>query len=249
MKSFIFLLTFILLPAELLYTQDSWHKQFYDSTIMLTYIYFINENTGWAVGYTGNIVHTSDGGETWISQTSGTIDWLNCVYFIDSNTGFISGYGFILKTINSGLNWDKINIDTLIDNKKFEFFELYFSCIDTGYLLGAIKESFSDDAFWRHWYFVKSDGGLKSFEMIDKGKDDYWAKVQFYYFYFHNRNLFHEEKIGYKLKRYTLSKTYDDGVTWKNIGGFISIFFVNPQVGYAIGSHGFTIFKTTSGGE
>ena len=254
MKFLIFLLAFILLPAQLLHSQDSWHKQFCDSTKMLRKIYFINENTGWAVGWTGNVLNTTNGGDSWNSQISGTIKRLNSVYFINPDTGFISSSGFILKTLNSGTNWDKISIDTFVNNKKFEFRELYFPCIDTGYLLGTILESNGSDVFWDHWYLLKSYDGLKSFEIIDKGKYDREdsAENQFLKLYFPTRVYFHEGTIGYKIvwerEHYMLSKTYDDGLTWSQKGWFKSIFFVSPKIGYAI-INNFTIVKTTSGGE
>jgi photosystem II stability/assembly factor-like uncharacterized protein len=73
MKLSIILLALILLPAQLLYSQYSqestkgWFPQFHDTTKDLSYIYFINENTGWAVGFKGCIVNTTNGGEVWNS--------------------------------------------------------------------------------------------------------------------------------------------------------------------------------------
>jgi len=37
-------------------------------------IYFADSNNGWAVGFEGTILHTSDGGVNWVQQTSGTGD-------------------------------------------------------------------------------------------------------------------------------------------------------------------------------
>ena len=34
---------------------------------------FVNASTGWAVGESGTIIHTTDGGDTWVGQDSGTI--------------------------------------------------------------------------------------------------------------------------------------------------------------------------------
>lgn len=261
MKLRIILLAFILLPAQLLFSQLSqfstkgWFPQFHDTTKGLSYLFFINENTGWAVGYKGCIVNTTNGGEIWISQISGTREWLESVYFINPDTGFIGSRGFILMTVNSGLNWDKIIIDTLINGNKIVFFESYFPCIDTGYFLGGVLQN-GGDVFWYHWYFLKSYDGLKSFEIVDKGDKD-TPVTQYYNLYFPNRNFFHEEKIGYKrITSGTYSKTYDDGITWKFMGPFNFIYFVNSNVGYGLVNHSYgydlghiTIVKTTTGGE
>ncbi len=258
MKHFLIILIFILLPAEIVYSQNGWVPQFHDPTVGLRYIYFINENIGWAVGFHGNIVNTTDGGETWNSQTSGTNDLLYSVYFINPDTGFISGKGYILKTVNSGSNWDKINIDTMVGNNIIDIIELYTPSVDTAYFLGAVEEHYSNSfelLEWYHWYLLKSFDGFKSFEIIDRDRNDSTPN-QYSNLYFPNRNFFHDEKIGYKLGRSgSLYKTYDDGLTWNWIGGFNYAFFVNSRVGYGLINHGYgydgqiIIVKTTTGGE
>jgi photosystem II stability/assembly factor-like uncharacterized protein len=46
---------------------------------------FTNANTGTATGDNGTILRTTDGGNTWIIQTSGTTNTLYGVCFIDVN--------------------------------------------------------------------------------------------------------------------------------------------------------------------
>jgi hypothetical protein len=51
------------------------------------------------VGGYGTILKTTDGGNNWIAQTSGTTDNLHSVYFTSSTIGWVvGGYGTILKT-------------------------------------------------------------------------------------------------------------------------------------------------------
>jgi photosystem II stability/assembly factor-like uncharacterized protein len=72
----------------------------------LNAVYFLDVNTGFAVGTGGTILATVDGGITWTKQTSTTTQNLNGVYFIDSNNGYAVGYnGVILKTTNAGATW------------------------------------------------------------------------------------------------------------------------------------------------
>jgi photosystem II stability/assembly factor-like uncharacterized protein len=40
---------------------------------MLNSVYFVDQATGYAVGNAGTIIKTTDGGISWIRQTSGTI--------------------------------------------------------------------------------------------------------------------------------------------------------------------------------
>jgi hypothetical protein len=73
---------------------------------LLRSVFFTDVNTGYAVGTAGKIIKTTDGGQTWVSQTSGTTQTLFSVYFINSTTGYASGNsGTILKTTDSGVTW------------------------------------------------------------------------------------------------------------------------------------------------
>ena len=68
---------------------------------------FISSNVGWAVGDFGTILSTTDGGLTWIQQTSGTTEELVAVSFIDANNGWIVGWnGTILNTTDGGATWN-----------------------------------------------------------------------------------------------------------------------------------------------
>lgn len=73
-------------------------------------IYFSSPDTGYAVGPTGSISKTSDGGTTWIPQSSGTSVLLRDVTFVNANTGYVcgadsAGAGTILKTTDGGATW------------------------------------------------------------------------------------------------------------------------------------------------
>src|SRR5437899_3015209 len=67
---------------------------------------FSDANNGTAVGLSGTIVRTTDGGRHWVIQPSGTIEWLYGVSFTDANTGTVVGAnGTILRTTNAGSTW------------------------------------------------------------------------------------------------------------------------------------------------
>ncbi len=67
-------------------------------------LFFVDNNTGWSSGYYGQINYSSDGGISWITQSSGSPEHLNSVYFTDALTGWISGNsGTILKTTTGGI--------------------------------------------------------------------------------------------------------------------------------------------------
>ena len=67
---------------------------------------FTDVNTGTAVGDFGTILRTTNGGATWVSQSSGTEHVLTGVSFTDANSGtVVGGSGTILHTSNGGANW------------------------------------------------------------------------------------------------------------------------------------------------
>lgn len=70
-------------------------------------LYFADQNNGWAVGDSGRVLHTSDGGNTWSPQVSGTLAALKCVNFVNASRGWIgAGNNSIGSTTNGGVSWN-----------------------------------------------------------------------------------------------------------------------------------------------
>jgi len=66
----------------------------------------INGKTAVVVGELGTILRTSDGGNSWSTQWSGTSARLYDVYFAEPFAGTAVGtYGVILRTVNGGTDW------------------------------------------------------------------------------------------------------------------------------------------------
>ena len=69
---------------------------------------FADESDGWAVGAAGTILHTTDGGTTWLAQsaTPATSEDLAGVAFADESDGWAVGAaGTILHTTDGGTTW------------------------------------------------------------------------------------------------------------------------------------------------
>ena len=67
----------------------------------------MDESFGWAVGDFGTIIHTRDGGKTWMSQGSGEDRIYNDVCFIDRQLGWVAGeYGLLYHTTDGGTTWE-----------------------------------------------------------------------------------------------------------------------------------------------
>ena len=97
---------------------------------------FVDSQTGLAVGGNGTILKTTDGGDNWSSQNSGTTEVLMSVYFIDSDIGWAVGgewVGKILKTTNGGENWEMQTSSAI-----WSLVSIYFSDNQTGWTVGPL---------------------------------------------------------------------------------------------------------------
>ena len=87
-----------------------------------------------AVGASGTILRTTDGGTTWTPQSSGTIWPLNGVFFTDANTGTAVGGeavepATILRTTDGGANWFPQSVPS---EAIWELYDVYFTDANTG---------------------------------------------------------------------------------------------------------------------
>lgn len=72
---------------------------------------FLDDVRGWAVGDSGTILATTDGGVTWKAQVSGTQSSLYQVRFADAQVGWVAGsYGQVLRTVDGGATWQSFSI-------------------------------------------------------------------------------------------------------------------------------------------
>ena len=84
-----------------------WSVQNSGTDANLNDVAFVDAQNGWAVGGSGTILHTSDGGQTWTAQNSGVQLELTSVDFQSVNEGWIVGkLGFIIHTSDGGQTWE-----------------------------------------------------------------------------------------------------------------------------------------------
>lgn len=74
-------------------------------------IWFISAIEGWAINSNGQILKTSDAGETWTEQAQvGIGTWLRCIAFANSQQGWVgstSRRSRLWNTANGGASWSK----------------------------------------------------------------------------------------------------------------------------------------------
>jgi hypothetical protein len=94
---------------------------------------FSDSQTGTVVGELGTILHTTDGGATWVPQTSGVTDTLLAVTFTDANNGTAVGQlGVILRTSDGGNTWVRQESGTNQD-----LYNVAFTSTDVGTAVGG----------------------------------------------------------------------------------------------------------------
>jgi photosystem II stability/assembly factor-like uncharacterized protein len=101
--------------------------------VELTSVFALDALNLYAVGTAGTILHTIDGGATWVQDPSPTVNSLACVTFASINIGWAVGAnGEILRTNNGGLLWFPEASGTGNDLDKVIFTSLY-----KGYAVGV----------------------------------------------------------------------------------------------------------------
>ncbi len=140
--------------------QGEWSRQVSGTTNVLRAVYFINDETGWVVGYSGAIHHTTDGGTTWTQQTSGTTNALYSVYFLDAKNGWaVGGNGTILSTSNAGIDWNQQST-----GESNTLRSIYFIDPNTGWIVGR-NDDFSYSLLYR-----TTNGGTEWLERSSPGE-------------------------------------------------------------------------------
>jgi photosystem II stability/assembly factor-like uncharacterized protein len=239
----------------------------------LSGIFFINDLTGWVVGYPGYIGKTTNG-SSFTQQTTGVSDRLNDVFFINENTGWVVGGDFsverIFKTTNGGLNWTAQTSNTA--NK---LFSVYFIDENTGWSVGgpSSPKIIKTTNGGTNWFTQTTSATTPLYSVMFADANTGWAvagylggetiikttnggQVWFSQTSGDNRYL-RECYVKNALTAFAVGQggkviaTTNGGNNWIVIstGSAIelwSIDFANDTTGYAIGSN--VVLKTTTGG-
>lgn len=94
-------------------SQGNWERIYSPVTENLSSVCFVDSSFGWAAGFSGIIIHTSNSGGDWIIQDSKTENNITDIFFINRNIGWAifwetSNFPFgtyVLKTTDAGANW------------------------------------------------------------------------------------------------------------------------------------------------
>jgi len=123
-----------------------WFPQTSGTSSLLMDGCFTDPHTGWVVGITNTILHTTNGGSTWTAQSSPPSVNYYSVYFTDSLTGCavgatVGGSGRIRRTTNAGNTWDVISPP----GDAYSLWGMYFTNVNNGWIAGGREEGFNID--------------------------------------------------------------------------------------------------------
>lgn len=232
--------------------------------------FFVDDNTGFAVGYNGTIIKLLNGGSSWEYKNYNTFFRLNDVHFTSRNRGFVCGDGeLIIKTEDGGETWTEVQPGLTVNSLN----SIYFVGTQVGYVVGdngTILKTVDGGNTWFNpvqgpipirnlhaVFFVNENVGwaVGNFGLILVTRDGglNWAlqfantTSNFYGVHFTDANT------GYIAGEYgVIYKTINGGASWTNVYSnasktFNQIFFSNENIGYAVGNQGFVV-KTTNAG-
>ncbi len=192
-------------------------------------VYFTDSNNGWTVGLRGNILYTSNGGDTWNTQTSGVTLDLNSVHFTDSRNGWVVGRdGTILHISEGGDSWNTQNSGFPRD-----LHSVHFTDSSNGWIVGDLGTILHTSDGGTTWNTQTSgvNKPLQSVHFIDNNKG--WI-------------------VG---DGGTILHTINGGDTWNPqtngvSGNLNSVHFTDSSNGWAVGAvdFGATILRTINGG-
>ncbi len=194
-------------------------------------LFFINAQTGWAVGegfFDGVICKTIDGGTTWTEHR--VPKELISVHFVNSHTGWAVGKNsIIIKTTDGGNTWTNLSFVTL-------------ERLCTAFFLDS-KTALA--------------GGTKGTILRTTNAGEEWELISSPNTYVINDIYFADSKLGWACQGSgIILKTSDGGHSWVWRGTstsreFHAIFFINATIGWAVGGGSVSrvIYKTTDGGN
>ena len=151
----------------------TWVRQKTNTSQALEGIFFLDANNGWAVGWAGTILKTTDGGANWKMIKADAAVWsTSSIYFKDQNNGWAAGFGGqLLQSKDSGLTWTIVKTPVTVTLTSIAFDKSGNGWIT--YDDGLLK---SEDG-GGSWKVVKTDGRFFLSRLL-RVNDTLWAVGQ-----------------------------------------------------------------------
>lgn len=208
---------------------QSWQHGTYNGSIevpSLSRIYFANSELGFALGYYGRVLRSTDGGATWhgIPVVQRSVHHFGATHFTDDTNGYIVGHhGAILQTEDGGTSW------THYDHKSLRntIWHVYFLNTNVGWMTTIIGDLYKTEDGGDNWVNT-GIGGVYAIDFVDS---------------LHGWAVGEDGAIWYSP---------DTGTNWymqnsPTNSKLRNVKFYSQQIGWIVGSQ--EIYKTTDGGQ
>lgn len=195
-------------------------------------MFFLDENTGWAVGASRTIMKTTNGGLNWFFQSQDyySPQHLNSIFFINATHGWATGVlGTILYTTDGGNSWNSQTSPDVFTSLN----DVVFVNQQKGFAIG-------DDGL-----FLRTNDGGNNWKLDSAARVNFRADYQ--------KAQFINENTGWIFGNQYVLNTIDGGATWgmqaHNLNGSYKIggAFWDYQHGIVAGSGGVTIMTHDGG--
>lgn len=210
---------------------NNWNIQYSVTGTYFFAVWMVNNNTGFAGGYDGIYLRTSDAGNSWNGYTvTGADIWT--MYFLNAQTGFIAGNsGMIRKTTDGGLTYSLMNSGT-----NLRIASIFFTDSNYGYAVCDSETVLRTTNEGINWLSQRL-GTYIGYESV----------------FFVNHNTGYAVGNWWDIATYKLIKTTNAGVNWSTVSQgngnpYFDIFFANENTGWIAGYDGL-ILKTTNAGS
>jgi len=237
---------------------SGWRRQASTTHVGLWGVSFVNEHDGWAVGDSGTILATTDGGTVWRKQNSSTSANLTGVVFVTAKDGWAVGYqpapavgypaqpgatgthviflsntGVILHTTDGGVTWRPQTVPRTCPPLS----AVSFTNSDDGWVVGADGTVLTTRDGGASWQPVTSPSAEDDFvAVVFRSAERGWL-------------LGVDQATGYGH----IYATVNGGATWQLEGWETPLYltglaFPDTEHGWAVGANG-AIIATTDGGS
>jgi len=220
----------------------------FNSSYRMLQFDFLNDNTGYALSFSFELLKSQNGGLTW-NIINTPIDSLGLYRFVDANTGFISkvySRGHDLnKTTDGGISWSSYSFHPDYVGS------FQFPAHDIGYLLTD----------WTAYNLYKTTNTGVNWNFVNKLNFDTLSPIYSSLYFIDENNGFIATDFWntLDLRTYTINKTSDGGLSWYpvydrfvdvSVSGYpnLKFKFFNINTGYTLGFNNM-VLKSTDQGE
>ncbi len=223
------------IPAILL--AQGWTVQNSGTNKPLFDVDFVDPQNGWVASITNTILHTTDGGSTWVDlEPTPSVNYF-AIDFVNEQEGWAVGnFGQVRYTIDAGSTWADQN--STVDGY---LWDIYFIDEDHGWIAGGRSQGFPGPDPTRYILHTSNGGGTWDQQLYENDE-----------FALHGIHFF-DADIGYAVgEAGAIFKTADGGETWsQQMSGTIrelsAVHAATPDTAWAVGVEGLAL-RTTDGG-